>query len=68
MHQPPECPAGGRSFRAELGRELLVQGDDNKQKLLAQFTEHGRAVLGGDGLAPSGKALMCEGPRCRVSS
>ncbi len=51
-------------FRAELGRELLVQGDDNKQKLLAQFTEHGRAVLVAtasfwEGVDVRGAALSC---------
>lgn len=48
----------------ELGRRILVQGDDNKQRLLQEFTDNGRAVLVAtasfwEGVDVRGAALSC---------
>ncbi len=32
-------------LRREIGRTVLLQGEDNKQRLLKEFVENGRAVL-----------------------
>ena len=32
-------------LRREIGRTVLLQGEDNKQRLLKTFVENGRAVL-----------------------
>ncbi|MBC8674413.1 hypothetical protein H2136_21790 [Aeromonas hydrophila] len=32
-------------LRREIGRTILLQGEDNKQRLLKEFVENGRAVL-----------------------
>ena len=48
----------------ELGRRILVQGKDSKQRLLADFVQHGRAVLVAtasfwEGVDVRGDALSC---------
>ncbi len=51
-------------LRTELGRKILVQGEENKQTLLTQFTENGNAVLVAtssfwEGVDVRGAALSC---------
>ena len=51
-------------FSRELGRRILVQGDDNKQRLLQEFVDNGRAVLVAtasfwEGVDVRGEALSC---------
>lgn len=48
----------------ELGRRILVQGKDSKQRLLTEFVNHGRAVLVAtasfwEGVDVRGDALSC---------
>lgn len=51
-------------LRREVGRLILAQGEDNKQCLLSQFVENGRAVLVAtaafwEGVDVRGAALSC---------
>ncbi len=51
-------------FRDKLDRTILVQGDDNKQRLLADFVSDGHAVLVAtssfwEGVDVRGEALSC---------
>lgn len=58
LHQVAEV------LRRELGRTVLVQGEDSKQGLLQRFVENGRAVLVAtsafwEGVDVQGAALSC---------
>ncbi len=51
-------------LRREIGRTVLLQGEDNKQRLLKTFVENGRAVLVAtssfwEGIDVRGAALSC---------
>ncbi|WP_421243389.1 ATP-dependent DNA helicase [Aeromonas enteropelogenes] len=51
-------------LRREIGRTVLLQGEDNKQRLLKEFVENGRAVLVAtssfwEGIDVRGAALSC---------
>ncbi|HEA3091102.1 TPA: ATP-dependent DNA helicase [Aeromonas salmonicida] len=51
-------------LRREIGRTVLLQGEDNKQRLLKGFVENGRAVLVAtssfwEGIDVRGAALSC---------
>lgn len=51
-------------LRREIGRTVLLQGEDNKQRLLKSFVENGRAVLVAtssfwEGIDVRGAALSC---------
>ncbi|MGY4024953.1 ATP-dependent DNA helicase [Aeromonas rivuli] len=51
-------------LRREIGRTVLLQGEDNKQRLLSTFVENGRAVLVAtssfwEGIDVRGAALSC---------
>ena len=51
-------------LRRDVGRLVLVQGEDNKQRLLSQFVENGRAILVAtasfwEGVDVRGAALSC---------
>ena len=51
-------------LRRDVGRLVLVQGEDNKQRLLSQFVDNGRAVLVAtasfwEGVDVRGAALSC---------
>ncbi len=53
-----------KTLRPLVGRSLLVQGEDNKQRLLAEFTANGRALLVAtasfwEGVDVPGSALSC---------
>lgn len=51
-------------LRRDVGRLVLLQGEDNKQRLLSQFVDNGRAILVAtasfwEGVDVRGAALSC---------